>query len=646
MITKFNQYQKLLEDEMIQPMSAGSGGSWIEKESLNKGAISGYFARKAKAKADSTVTTPEVKDEKTVVDVKTEEQIQNYSQLLTDTPILNMSAKAYASLNGLTQDGKELDLELDGDLTEESAMIDIAYKYYIKNITDIIMDVQDAPTNYMVEEVSQDVLVKLNNNPITIGTLIGGALTEWFASKQPINNLNSSLESAYISPKEGLRESFGIEMYPLNENSGRSVKFITNLVNKYQKLEKGSGVTSSLTKGKFGSAFSGYTPVSRKSGMNLSSTLGSGSATMSNPSVTRAINTKIPKSLDDVKDVANKLSAGGKAPKAGFLKAAENAIKNRTSNINSKILSAKSLFKSNVISKTIGLVSLFYLPSFVMNKVLGEWMRFFDSPKTGEENAIDFLMAFEEDMVSRGYSPFKTYNKIYKDYQFNIDKYGNNFKEIVVGWCESLYNAKIIDNQIFDICQRQIKSDVFEIYLKESSYISKELSSYLENKWQNNITFPTPTLTTFSTIVLFISLLERFEDQFYEGKIPIQLPKELSDIKRFDKDGNERNYLTIGDSGQDVVILQDMLKMLGLYRGESDGVYDEEISNLIEDVKQRAKVSNPDVIVDGNADNEALEYIEKFLILKSEKVQGNIGGRISSQKQELRSQVAKSLDNR
>lgn len=643
MITRFNKYQKLLEDEMIQPMSAGSGSSWIEKESLNKGAISNFFARKSKAKADATAT-PEIKDEKISTEVKTEEKVDQYSELLTNTPILNMSAKAYANLNGFTQEGKELDLDLDGNLTEDSAMIDIAYKYYIKNITDIIMDIQDAPTNYMVEEVSQDVVVKLNNNPVTIGTLIGGALTEWFASKQPINNLNGSLESAYISSKEGLRESFGIEMYPLNE--GRGTKFITNLVSKYQKLDKGSGFASSLTKGKFGSAFSGYSPVSRKAGMNLSSTLGSGSPTMSNPSITKAISTKIPKSLDDVKNVASKITGGSKASKAGALSGIGDSIKRRTSGINNKILSAKGLFKSNVISKTIGLTTLFFLPSFIMNKVLGEWLRFFDSPKTGEENVTDFLMAFEEDMVTRDYSPFKIYRNIYKDYQFNLNKYGDNFKEIVVGWCESLYEAKIIDNQIFDICQRQIKSDVFEMYLKESSYISKELSSYLENKWQNNITFPTPALTTFSTIVMFMSLLERFEDQFYEGKIPIELPKELSEIKRFDKEGNERDYLTIGDSGQDVIILQDMLKMLGMYKGESDGVYDEEMSDLIEDVKQRAKVSNPDVIVNGNADNEALDYIEKFLILKSQKVQGNIGGRISSQKQELRSQAANLLDDR
>lgn len=643
MITRFNKYQKLLEDEMIQPMSAGSNSSWIEKESLNKGAISNFFARKSKAKADATAT-PEIKDEKISTEVKTEEKVDQYSELLTNTPILNMSAKAYANLNGFTQEGKELDLDLDGNLTEDSAMIDIAYKYYIKNITDIIMDIQDAPTNYMVEEVSQDVFVKLNNNPVTIGTLIGGALTEWFASKQPINNLNDSLESAYISPKEGLRESFGIEMYPLNE--GRGTKFITNLVSKYQKLDKGSGFAPSLTKGKFGSAFSGYSPVSRKAGMNLSSTLGSGSPTMSNPSITKAISTKIPKSLDDVKNVASKITGGSKASKAGALSGIGDSIKRRTSGINNKILSAKGLFKSNVLSKTVGLVSLFFLPSFIMNKVLGEWLRFFDSPKTDEQNATDFLMAFEEDMVSREYSPFKTYSNIYNDYQFNLNKYGNNFKEIVVGWCESLYDAKIIDNQIFDICQRQIKSDVFEMYLKESSYISKELSSYLENKWQNNITFPTPALTTFSTIVMFMSLLERFEDQFYEGKIPIELPKELSEIKRFDKEGNERNYLTIGDSGQDVIILQDMLKMLGMYKGEADGVYDEEMSNLIEDVKQRAKVSNPDVIVNGNADNEALDYIEKFLILKSQKVQGNIGGKISPQKQALRAEVAKSFDDR
>lgn len=643
MITRFNKYQKLLEDEMIQPMSAGSGSSWIEKESLNKGAISNFFARKSKAKADATAT-PEIKDEKISTEVKTEEKVDQYSELLTNTPILNMSAKAYANLNGFTQEGKELDLDLDGNLTEDSAMIDIAYKYYIKNITDIIMDIQDAPTNYMVEEVSQDVVVKLNNNPVTIGTLIGGALTEWFASKQPINNLNDSLESAYISPKEGLRESFGIEMYPLNE--GRGTKFITNLVSKYQKLDKGSGFASSLTKGKFGSAFSGYSPVSRKAGMNLSSTLGSGSPTMSNPSITKAISNKIPKSLDDVKNVASKITGGSKASKAGALSGIGDSIKRRTSGINNKILSAKGLFKSNVISKTIGFTTLFFLPSFILNKVLGEWLRFFDSPKTNEQNATDFLMAFEEDMVTRGHSPFKIYRNIYEDYQFNLNKYGDNFKEIVVGWCESLYEAKIIDNQIFDICQRQIKSDVFEMYLKESSYISKELSSYLENKWQNNITFPTPALTTFSTIVMFISLLERFEDQFYEGKIPIELPKELSEIKRFDKEGNERDYLTIGDSGQDVIILQDMLKMLGMYKGESDGVYDEEMSDLIEDVKQRAKVSNPDVIVNGNADNEALDYIEKFLILKSQKVQGNIGGRISSQKQELRSQAANLLDDR
>lgn len=636
MITKFNEYQKLLEDEMIQPMSAGSGGSWIEKESLNKGALSKFFGSKSKEKVETTPKADVKPETKKTTEI--DSTINQYSELLTNTPILNMSAKTYASLNGMIeQDSDEFNLELNGGLDENSSMLDIAYKYYIKNITDIIIDIQDAPSDYMSEEIREENFVKLTNNPVTIGTLVGNAITEWFSSKDPMSSLNKSLDSSYIVPKEGVLESF--QMYDdfLNESgSGRGkVGLLTDLLNISKRVGK-SG-SSVFGKSKYGSAYSGYTPISKKAGLNLSSTIGSSPVVSSNSSVTKAIEKTAPKSFSALKKIADAAKGGG--PKAGFLKNSIDALKRKTSKLDGKVLSARGLFKSKVIGKTIGLISLFYLPGFIVNKVLTEWTGIFESPQSAEDMAIDFMMKFEEDMVSRGHSPFTIYDKIYDDYKFNLDRF-NNFKDIVIGWCESLYEVKIIDNQTLDICKRQINSDVFDMYLKESSYMTDKLTSYLENKWIDNISSPTPTLTILSTVVMFFTLLERFEDQLYAGKVPIALPKEITEIKRFDKEGNERDYLTVGDSGDDVAILQDMLKTFGVYKGEVDGVYDSEIASLIEDIQNDAKSTDENIIINGNTDRRTLKFIEKFLILKSNKVQGNIGGRKTSSQQELETQAA------
>jgi hypothetical protein len=631
MITKFNEYQKLLEDEMIQPVAPTGGGSWIDTESLNKNKILGFF--KKKPKEDALIKKDETKP---VEGVEGNQLNVEYEKLFTQTPIFNMSAKAYAKLNGLVQDDKEIDLDLDGNLDENSAMIDIAYKYYIQNISDVIISIQDTPTNYMVESVGEDFVVKLKNNPITIGTMLGNAINEWFSSMYPINSINTALNSAHIQPKENLVESY----YELNEGTG--TKFLTKLINQYQKVSKYEASSSSaLGRSKFASAIQNYSPISRKSGMNLSSTLPKSSPLKSNSSITKTIEDKI-KNISGGSKSGSFLS--GKPTGSPRTNSIVNSIKTRMGNISSKVSNITKATAKNVVKKSIYYSALFFAPAFVMNKVLGEWLDFFESGKSNNQNAIDFMMVFEEDMTSRGYSPFSIYSNIAKDYEFNINKYGDNFKDILIGWCQSLYDAKIIDNQIFDTCQRQIRSKIFDEYLLESSNISKELSSELENKWKDNITFPTSGLTTFSTIVIFIALLEKFEDQFYEGRVPVQLPKQLTEIERVDKEGNPRNYLTIGDSGDDVVLLQDILKILGVYNGEVDGIYDEEMSNIIRNLKREESAINPDIVVDGNADSQALEFIDKYLVLKSGKVQGEIGGRISARKQALRSEVAKSFD--
>ena len=103
MITKFNEYKKLLEDEMIQPLSAGSGGSWIEKESLNKGALSKFFGGKGKEKTDTDAKTDAKQDVKANATTEIDSTINQYSKLLTNTPILNMTAKTYAKLNNMIE---------------------------------------------------------------------------------------------------------------------------------------------------------------------------------------------------------------------------------------------------------------------------------------------------------------------------------------------------------------------------------------------------------------------------------------------------------------------------------------------------------------------------------------------------------------
>ena len=653
MITRFNLYQKVLEDEMAPgSMTAPtanpttSANSWIDSESLNKGKITSFFTKKGTEAPKQTTEKP-VDDTNSVVQTLEErEEEEAYKILMTETSVGSMSAKIYADIMDIVPDGQELDLDLDGnELTEDSEMIDIAYRYYVKNISDIIVDIEEVKSDYLVEGVDEQIVIALKKNPITLGTLINNDIKQWFLTKRPMNELSLALSESAILPKNQVSESNIYNDISEGISSGKSggkFTFITSLLDISQKMQRSSRVKKAADS--FSSASKSGNLFSSKSRLNLSGTY----------PTTNPINIPSPKApanpnLNDKSKISlflEKLKKSASSKLSNVTKGLRDKSNSRNSKINSVIKNLKDRFAKKYLKKAAYMMALFYGPYFLLNTIMEKWLGILDSGDSKDVTMSNFFLVFEEDMISRGHAPFTTYRKIYDDYEFNLDRFGEDMPKIIKGWLESLLELDIIQSPTFDTCVRQLENPLLKTYLEESSNMSKELTSTLDSKWENNITLVTPGLNTIGSIVIFTSLLEKFEDQLYSGKVPIELPKQIKEIKRYDKEGNLREYLTIGDSGEDVSLLQEILRELGIYVGEIDGIYDEEMASLISVIKDDARETNPRIIANGIADNDTLEFIDKLLVLKSEKVQGNIGGKISKKTQDLRSEVAKAIQAR
>jgi peptidoglycan hydrolase-like protein with peptidoglycan-binding domain len=150
----------------------------------------------------------------------------------------------------------------------------------------------------------------------------------------------------------------------------------------------------------------------------------------------------------------------------------------------------------------------------------------------------------------------------------------------------------------------------------------------MQNKWANSFELPTPGLETIGLLSAYASVFYRFENDLYGGKIPItadekNLDKPVGLIKRFDSNGQERNYMQLGDSGGDVKLLQQSLQKLNLYDGEINGEYDEELAKIIAGIQTNAQPTNAEIKVDGKADVLTLAYLAKQINSRGE-VQGYI----------------------
>ena len=166
----------------------------------------------------------------------------------------------------------------------------------------------------------------------------------------------------------------------------------------------------------------------------------------------------------------------------------------------------------------------------------------------------------------------------------------------------------------------------------------------LEREWENHDELPSLGLVTMGLVSAYSSVFHLFEKEFYKGEIPLtadakNLDKPVGIASRKDSLGQERKYIQIGDEGEDIKMLQTGLKKLGIYSGEADGKYDEDMAKIIASIQTNAKPTSTEIEVNGKADLPTLNYIAKQIEYLSGVVKSSLEGTISQEEYQKRQQT-------
>jgi hypothetical protein len=196
----------------------------------------------------------------------------------------------------------------------------------------------------------------------------------------------------------------------------------------------------------------------------------------------------------------------------------------------------------------------------------------------------------------------------------------------------------------FQKCIDQLESEAFPYYIKASSTASQEFVTSMEQQWENNDELPSLGLITMGLASAYSSVFNKFEDEFYKGEIPLtadqkNLDKPVGLTSRKDISGQERKYMQMGDTGEDIKLLQMSLKKLGIYTGEADGQYDEEMAKIITAIQTNAKPTDTQIEINGKADLPTLNYIAKQITFLSGVVKSSIEGTVSPEEYQKRQQT-------
>ena len=177
--------------------------------------------------------------------------------------------------------------------------------------------------------------------------------------------------------------------------------------------------------------------------------------------------------------------------------------------------------------------------------------------------------------------------------------------------------------------------------MKEHSNVSTDLLEKLQDEWKRNIELPSLGLYTVGVMTSFTSLMSKFENELYNGNVPLL----NTDVGK--KDIISTNgFMRVGDEGEDVAEIQTSLKMLGIYKGNVNGIYDEETKKAVEIIQGNAKLSISDIQINGKVDPETFEYITKQLDLlaNSGKIEGGVKGAVAPRELEFRKEAQDSID--
>lgn len=255
----------------------------------------------------------------------------------------------------------------------------------------------------------------------------------------------------------------------------------------------------------------------------------------------------------------------------------------------------------------------------------------------------ELMSTLEDDLSIKGFEPFVTFDQMGEEYKKVLET--QDIRVHLKSWITSLNKSRIMSDSDYQKCISQIDSEVFELhYLKSCSSVSNNFVNEIQKQWENHDELPSIGLATMGLASAYSSILHKFEAEFYKGNIPLtadtqHLDRPVNMATRLDGTGQERKYMQIGDEGEDVKLLQSSLSKIGVYTGEVNGKYDEELAKIITVMQTNAKPTTTEIEINGKADLATLNYIAKQIELLSGIVKSSLEGTVSPQEYQKRQQT-------
>lgn len=686
MITRFNKYENKLNEESLP--------SWVDEKILKPtGELYNEYGK-------PFLSIPGTEDDK---------ELDENVKKLFNTPIANIPVYIYAQLMDILDDDRIDELKLEAPLTKDSSMLDVAFKYYVLNIANILDSVNKVDASFSSEGIDQETAKILNTTPITVGTIIRNSIVNWYASKEVSTKLIESLNKAVIFSKDQtttVKENYDF----INESKASSIKWIG-------KLFKSGDEAADIVKSAEEAA------RLAKSRLNITTTDPSKALSYtykpSASSTEEALKNMAKGSDDYVKNIDN---ASSEVKQAINQKTSQIKSESQAANVKTDIPAKDPLHQATPTDIKSGepkLPSDSNLPgdNTKTNETKSFWDRFTENlknkkPKTDKpdkksawqrfkewlksikpkkikitsfglaglivkipglawttaklaalgygiywaakwferkdnDSALkpirELISTLEDDLSSKGFEPFVIFDQMGEEYKKVLEV--QDIREHLKSWVTSLNKSRIMSDSDYQKCISQIDSEVFEShYLKSCSTVSNNFINEIQKQWDGHDSLPSIGLATMGLASAYSSILHKFEAEFYKGNIPLtadtqHLDRPVNMATRLDGTGQERKYMQIGDEGEDVKLLQSSLSKIGVYTGEVNGKYDEELAKIITVMQTNAKPTNTEIEINGKADLATLNYIAKQIELLSGIVKSSLEGTVSPQEYQKRQQT-------
>lgn len=660
MITRFNRYENKLNEETTP--------SWFEEKWVKP---TGEFLNDY---GKPLLSIPGSADDK---------EIDESLKRLYNTPIANMPVYVYAQLMDIMDEDQANALVLKSPLTKDSSMIEVANTYYILSIANILDSVNKVNVDFNSQGLDQETINILKSNPITIGTIIKNSLVNWYISKEPTQKLVESLNNAVIQPKETsgtvtetleiINESKGGLLRRLLWKGGEEIGSVAKSTDDLARFAKDykpalstdDALKAIQQKTDDAAELINKAPQKVQDTIKQSTTdLKQKADSIQTPKPDVAPEPKVTTKTTDINATTDVPTDNNKKDDIkGFWERFQEAMKNRKNKRKNDKSGGgdKSRFSWKEFWKNTwkGVVDVFTLGGFLLKipkaawgvaKFAGvaygiywvaKWFEKSDSD-SAKKPAREVMSVFEKVLATQKYEPFATFDEMGERFKESLAS--QEITDKIKAWCTSLNIAKIMSDSDYQKCIDQLESEAFPYYIKASSTASQEFVTSMEQQWENNDELPSLGLITMGLASAYSSVFNKFEDEFYKGEIPLtadqkNLNKPVGVISRKDISGQERKYMQMGDTGEDIKLLQMSLKQLGIYTGEADGQYDEEMAKIITAIQTNAKPTDTQIEINGKADLPTLNYIAKQISFLSGVVKSSIEGTVSPEEYQKRQQT-------